>query len=58
MQRTLMKLGGSLGLTLPMDWVKENNLQAGDRVEVRYGNNLVTILPREAQEATKGDSKR
>jgi antitoxin component of MazEF toxin-antitoxin module len=46
-KRSLFKIGNSLAVTLPFQYVKANNLKDKDQVEVTYNreNNTLTIKP-------------
>ncbi|HLC33120.1 MAG TPA: AbrB/MazE/SpoVT family DNA-binding domain-containing protein [Candidatus Nanoarchaeia archaeon] len=41
--RTLVASGGSVVVTIPPEWLKQNNLQAGDRV-LLVANGHLTVL--------------
>ncbi len=34
--RTVLKVGGSLAITLPADYIKKYNIKAGDKIEITY----------------------
>ena len=40
-ERTLFRIGQSLAVTLPKDWVNANNLKAGDKVEVTADKEVI-----------------
>jgi hypothetical protein len=40
--RKLLRVGESLGVTLPRDWVRGNDLRPGDDLELSY-NEVVTV---------------
>lgn len=43
-KRTLIGIGGSLALTLPPEWIKKQNLKAGDEVTV-VDDGILQIVP-------------
>ncbi len=44
--RTIFAAGDSLVVALPPDWIRGNDLQAGDRVEVWYNGEVHVRLGR------------
>ena len=45
-ERSLFKIGGGFAVTLPKEWVRNNNLKPGDKVEV-IANREVTVRLKE-----------
>ena len=43
--RTLRKIGGSITIALPMDFVNLNQFRKGQRVQITFLNNTLTISP-------------
>jgi len=46
-ERSLIKLGSCLAVTLPASWIRYYGLKAGDRVEIVGNGDLVIRLKRE-----------
>ncbi len=44
-EATVLRHGGSLLVTLPIDWVRGNGVKPGDRVVVEYGDAVTIHLP-------------
>jgi len=42
--RKIVSIGSSLAVTLPPDWIRGNDLKAGDRVELLY-DEVVRVRP-------------
>lgn len=41
-----MRLGNSMAVVLPMDWVREHNIEQRDELEVRYDGIITIRAPR------------
>jgi Antidote-toxin recognition MazE, bacterial antitoxin len=55
--RKIVSIGGSLAVTLPPDWIRGNDLKAGDRVELSYDEIvLVRPLKLKSASATEGSN--
>lgn len=39
----MFKIGKSMGVVLPADWVRGMDIKAGEELEIRYGKNTVTV---------------
>jgi len=53
MERSLIKFGdGGIAVTLPIAWVRYNNLQPGDKVEL-ITNGEITIRLKDKKEEVK-----
>lgn len=50
--RMLVASGGSVVVTIPPEWLKQNNLQAGDRV-ILVANGHLTVLKDNPQIVTQ-----
>ena len=48
--RKVIRLGGSLVLTLPPEWLAENGITSEDHLRVNYWGDLVLIRPEERAE--------
>jgi len=44
-QRKILFLGGSYAITIPIGYVKYNNLKAGDNIKVITSDKNITITP-------------
>ena len=51
--RKLIAVGGSIGITVPKEFLKKNNLKAGDKVGVTYDSILVLVIPEKPEEGQK-----
>ena len=42
--RSIQKTGTSLSITVPNDFVKENNIEKGDKIEIRWNGGTDLLL--------------
>ena len=50
--RTIIQVGGSLAITLPMEYVKTHNIKIGDSIYILY-NDYIYIKPINKEELAK-----
>lgn len=43
--KNILKVGNSLGVLLPNDFVKEHKLKAGDKIAITQQNGVITYSP-------------
>lgn len=48
--RKVIKVGGSLGMTLPKEFVVKNKLETGDKLGVTFDSILVIVVPHKLKE--------
>jgi len=53
--RRLIRIGGSVGLTVPKDFLERNNLTIGDRVGLITNDIILLAVPRVPKEREHGD---
>jgi len=55
--RTLRRIGGSLTISLPVEYIKSNKFSAGQRVRIRFTTGSSTLDIKASEEAEKEESK-
>lgn len=43
--KSVLKVGNSLGVLLPKEFVKEHNLKSGDKIAITQQNGVITYSP-------------
>jgi hypothetical protein len=52
--RKLLRVGESLGVTLPRDWVRGHNLRPGDDLELSYNEDVTVTVKKNGASAPGG----
>lgn len=54
--RKLIPIGGSIGITVPKEFLEKNNLKPGDSIGVVYNSILMICVPKLPEEEQAGES--
>ena len=54
---SLIKLGESLAIILPREFIRKAGLEKGDKVAVAYDSIFAIVNPNEPKRASKGDTE-